>query len=87
MNIYNNKVANLDIDTEVERFQFVPKHFEGELRFHIIREYIPNLSPREPKTLAVIFRSGPSYGNILLGGHNMMPHLSQRSLIILRILC
>ena len=32
-NLYNNKVASLDINTEVERFQFVPKRFKGELRF------------------------------------------------------
>ena len=43
------KVASLDINTEVERFQFVPKHFEGELGFHIIRECIPNLSPVNAK--------------------------------------
>ena len=58
-NLYNNKVASLDINTEVERFQFVPKRFKGELRFHIIRECIPDLSPRKRETLPVIVRSGP----------------------------
>ena len=31
-------MTNLDINTEVERFQFVPKRFEVELGFHIIRK-------------------------------------------------
>ena len=55
-NLYNNKVASLDINTEVERFQFFPKRFKGELRFHIIRECIPDLSPRKRETLPVIVR-------------------------------
>ena len=52
-------MTGLDIFTEVERFQFVPKRFEGELGFHIIRECIPDLSPRKRETLPVIVRSGP----------------------------
>ena len=53
------KVASLHINTEVERFQFVPKHFGGEFGLHIIRECIPNLSPRKRETLPVIVRYGP----------------------------
>ena len=60
------KGASLDINTEVERFQFVPKRFEGELGFHIIRECIPNLSPRKREALPVIVHYGPRYGNIIL---------------------
>ena len=59
-------MASLDIDTEVERFQFVPKRFEGELGFHIIRECIPDLSTRKRETHPVIVRSGPRYRNIIL---------------------
>ena len=43
----------LDIYTDVERFQFVLKRFEGELGFHIIRECIPDLSPRKCETFPV----------------------------------
>ena len=59
-------MTSLDIYTEVERLQFVPKRFEGELGFHVIRECIPDLSPRKRETLPVIVRSGPRYGNIIL---------------------
>ncbi len=55
-------MTSLDIYTEVERFQFVPKRFEGELRFHIIRECIPVLSSRKRETLPVIVLSGLGSG-------------------------
>ena len=60
------KVASLDINTEVEIFQSVPKPFEGELGFHLIWECIPDLNTRKRETLPVIVRSGPRYGNIIL---------------------
>ena len=60
------KVDSLDINTEVEKFQFVLKRFEAESRFYIIRESIPDLSSHKRKTLPVIVRSGPWYNNINL---------------------
>ena len=38
-NLYNDKNDQFrDIYTEIERFKFVPKRFEGELGFHIVRK-------------------------------------------------
>ena len=66
-NLYNDKNDQFrDIYTEIERFKFVPKRFEGELGFHIIKECIPDLSPRKRQSLPVIAHSGPWYGNINL---------------------
>ena len=42
-------MTSLDINTEVERFQFVPKRFEGGLGFRIIGSAFQILAPVNTK--------------------------------------
>ena len=60
--------AGLHIYSEIERFQFIPKSSEGELRFHIIGECIPDLSSSKREALSIVVCSGPWNGNIISQG-------------------
>ena len=49
---------HLNIDTEVERFEFVLKEFERPFTFQIIWKRIPKFRPSKGETVSVIVGSG-----------------------------
>ena len=64
----NTLKAGLDINTEIERFQFIPKSFEVELRFLTIREGITDLSSSKSGDFSIVVRSWPRNGDIIPWG-------------------